>query len=103
MFTVGSDVLVFSGPAKFQVEDLRPALSFCTHLVYGYAGINAADHEVVPLHPNLDTGAGYAFYRLVTQLKRAFPDLKVYLSIGGNADPYEETHKYLAVVSHSFA
>ena len=91
--------ILFAGPGKFLVEDLRPALALCTHLVYGWAGINAADHEVIPLNPSLDTGAGYSFYRLVTQLKRSFPDLKVYLSIGGNADPYEDTHKYLTVVS----
>ncbi|XP_046478950.1 chitinase-like protein Idgf4 [Neodiprion pinetum] len=89
------------GPAKFQMEDLRPALSLCTHLVYGYAGINAETHEATPLHPNIDTGAGYAFFRTVTQFKRTFPDLKVYLSIGGNDDPYEETHKYLVVTETS--
>ncbi|XP_001599305.1 chitinase-like protein Idgf4 [Nasonia vitripennis] len=92
-----------AGPGKFQVDDLRPALSLCTHLIYGFAGINAANFEVVPLNPNLDTGAGYGFYRLVTQLKRQFPELKVYLSIGGNADPYEETHKYLTVTETSEA
>ncbi|XP_015600167.1 chitinase-like protein EN03 [Cephus cinctus] len=90
-----------SGPGKFQVDDLRPALSLCTHLVYGFAGINADTLEVVPLNPNLDTGAGYAFYRMVPQLKRSFPDLKVYLSVGGNADPYESTHKYLLVTETS--
>ncbi|XP_034943964.1 chitinase-like protein Idgf4 [Chelonus insularis] len=85
------------GPGKFQVEDLRPAASLCTHLIYGFAGINADSHEAIPLNPNLDTGAGYAFYKFVTQLKRTFPDLKVYLSIGGNADPDSETHKYLTL------
>lgn len=93
-------ILLISGPSKFQIDDLRPALSYCTHLVYGYAGLNAENHEAVPLNPHLDTGTGYAFYQLVLQLKSSFPDLKVYLSIGGNADPYEETHKYLTVVSH---
>ena len=87
------------GPGKFQVDDLKPALSYCTHLIYGFAGINPTTFEVIPLNPNLDTGAGYGFYRLVTQLKRQFPDLKVYLSVGGDADPYEETHKYLTLVS----
>ncbi|XP_015430447.1 PREDICTED: chitinase-like protein EN03 isoform X1 [Dufourea novaeangliae] len=83
------------GPGKFQLEDVRPALSLCTHLIYGFAGIRANDFEIIPLSPNLDTGAGYSYYKLATQLKKAFPDLKVYLSIGGNADPPEETHKYL--------
>lgn len=92
-----------AGPGKFQVEDVNPALSLCTHLVYGYAGINAETFEVVPLNPSLDTGAGYAYYRLATQLKRTAPDLKIYLSIGGNADPYEETHKYLTLTETSEA
>ena len=86
-------------PSKFEIDDLRPALSHCTHLIYGYAGINAETHEVIPLHPNIDTGAGYALYRLVPQLKKSFPNLKVYLSIGGTEDPYEGTHKYLTLVS----
>ncbi|KOC70074.1 Chitinase-like protein Idgf4 [Habropoda laboriosa] len=87
------------GPGKFQLDDVRPALSLCTHLVYGFAGINAETFEVVPLSPSLDTGAGYSYYKLTTQLKKAFPDLKIYLSIGGNADPPEDTHKYLLLVS----
>ncbi|XP_076632361.1 imaginal disc growth factor 4 isoform X2 [Colletes latitarsis] len=89
------------GPGKFQLDDVRPALSLCTHLVYGFAGINAENFEVLSLNPNLDTGAGYAYYRLVTQLRRDYPDLKVYLGIGGNADPVEDTHKYLVVTETS--
>ncbi|XP_043261071.1 chitinase-like protein Idgf4 isoform X2 [Colletes gigas] len=89
------------GPGKFQLDDVRPALSLCTHLVYGFAGISPENFEVLSLNPNLDTGAGYAYYRLVTQLRRDYPDLKVYLGIGGNADPVEDTHKYLAVTETS--
>lgn len=89
---------VFKGPAKFQIEDVKSALSLCTHLIYGYAHINS-DFEIVPGSPSLDTGSGYSYYRLATQLKRSFPDLKVYLSVGGNSDPYDEEHKYLTLVS----
>jgi chitinase len=89
-----------SGPGKFKVDDLKPALDYCTHLVYGFAGIDANTFEAIPLHPNLDTSAGYGFYKLVTQLKRNYPNVKIYLSIGGNADPYEETHKYLTLVEN---
>lgn len=85
------------GPANFQIEDVKPALSLCTHLIYGYAYINS-DYEITPAFPNLDTGSGYGYYRLATQLKRQYPDLKVYLSVGGNADPYDEEHKYLVLV-----
>lgn len=90
---------VFLGPGKFQLDDVQSALSLCTHLIYGFAGINAETFEVVPLKPSLDTGVGYSYYKLVTQLKRTFPNLKIYLSIGGNADPDDETHKYLVLVS----
>ncbi|KAK9297612.1 hypothetical protein QLX08_008755 [Tetragonisca angustula] len=85
------------GPGKFQLDDVRSALSLCTHLVYGFAGISADSFEVVPLNPTLDTGVGYSYYKLATQLKRTFPELKVYLSIGGNADPNDDTHKYLVL------
>ena len=91
------------GPGKFQLEDVRSALSLCTHLIYGFAGIKSDTFEVVPLNPNLDTGAGYSYYKLATQLKKSFPELKVYLSIGGNADPEDETHKYLVVTETSEA
>lgn len=91
------------GPGKFQLDDVRSALSLCTHLIYGFAGITSDKFEVVSLNPNLDTGAGYAYYRLVPQLKKAFPDLKIYLSIGGNADPPEETHEYLVATETSEA
>lgn len=92
-------IFLISGPGKFKVEDLRPALPLCTHLIYGYAGINPKTLEVVSLDRTLDTGVGYSDYRLVTQFKKSYPNLKLYLSIGGNADPYEETHKYLVAVS----
>ncbi|XP_029178705.1 chitinase-like protein Idgf4 isoform X2 [Nylanderia fulva] len=88
------------GPAKFQLDDVRSALSLCTHLVYGYAHINS-DFEIVPGSPNLDTGSGYSYYRLTTQLKRSFPDLKIYLSVGGNSDPYDDEHKYLVLTETS--
>ncbi|KAJ8665193.1 hypothetical protein QAD02_006855 [Eretmocerus hayati] len=92
-----------AGPGKFQVDDLKPALSLCTHLIYGFAGIDENSFEVKSLNPNIDTGAGYGFYRLVTQLKRQFPELKVYLGIGGNADPNDDNHKYLKVTETSEA
>ncbi|KAG7212241.1 hypothetical protein KM043_012572 [Ampulex compressa] len=63
--------------------------------------ITSENFEVIPLNPTLDTGAGYSYYRLATQLKRTFPDLKIYLGIGGNADPEEDTHKYLTLTETS--
>ncbi|KAK0167192.1 hypothetical protein PV327_004623 [Microctonus hyperodae] len=86
-----------SGPGQVKLEDVSQALGFCTHLIYGFAGVDPVSFEAISLNPTLDTGAGHAFFRLVPQFKRNYPDLKVLLSIGGNADPYEETHKYLVL------
>ncbi|KAG7212244.1 hypothetical protein KM043_012575 [Ampulex compressa] len=86
-----------TNPGKFEIGDVEPALSLCTDLVYGYAGINAENFEIISLNPQLDTGAGYAYYKLVTHLKKSFPDLKIHLGIGGNADPEVDTHKYLTL------
>ncbi|KAG7212246.1 hypothetical protein KM043_012576 [Ampulex compressa] len=90
-----------TGLGKFEINDVEPALSLCTDLVYGYAGINAENFEVISLNPKLDTGASYAYYRLVTYLRKSFPNLKIYLGIGGNADPEDKTNKYLKLTESS--
>ncbi|KAG7212242.1 hypothetical protein KM043_012573 [Ampulex compressa] len=84
-----------TGPGQFKIADIEDALSLCTELVYGYAGINPKTFELISLNPKLDTGAGYAYYRRVNHFKRTFPHLKVFLGIGGNADTADDTHKYL--------
>lgn len=82
-------------------SDLDPALSFCSHLVYGYAGIAADTHKLVSLNENLDLDKGHANYRIITQLKRKFPALKILLSVGGDADVTEK-EKYMTLVRHYF-
>lgn len=49
----------------------------------------------------MDQGKGH--YRIITQLKRKFPGLKIILSVGGGADidPDAETNKYLNVLESS--
>lgn len=80
--------------------DLDPALSFCTHLVYGYAGIQPDTYKMVPLNENLDVDRSHANYRAITNFKTKYPALKVLLSVGGDADT-EDTNKYNALVSVS--
>nr|QFZ95573.1 imaginal disc growth factor [Hydropsyche angustipennis] len=79
--------------AKMLPQDMDPALSYCTHLIYGYASIAHDTHKLVALNPNLDLDQGHGNYRVVTQMKRKFPQLKVLLSVGGGADN-EEPEKY---------
>ena len=84
---------------KLEINDLRPVLSHCTHLIYRYAGMNLENQEVILLYPNIDTGTAKFLPLLITHVKRNFPDLKVYLGIGGNDVPYEKTHEYRTFVS----
>ncbi|XP_063393154.1 chitinase-like protein EN03 isoform X2 [Cydia fagiglandana] len=79
--------------ARMLPLDLDPALSFCTHLVYGYAGIQPDTYKMVPLNENLDVDRSHANYRAITNFKSKFPALKVLLSVGGDADN-EEAAKY---------
>lgn len=79
--------------------ELEPALPFCTHLIYGHAGINAETHKLTSLDPTVDIDQG--MFRLVTQLKRKYPGLKVLLAIGGDADwapTANGNNKYLTVL-----
>jgi chitinase len=80
--------------------DIEPALSTCTHLVYGYAGIKPDNgFKVAPLISNDELDPNNGLYKQVTQLKRKYPNLKVLLSVGGDAD--ETPDKYLALLESS--
>ncbi|XP_073954989.1 chitinase-like protein EN03 isoform X2 [Choristoneura fumiferana] len=83
--------------ARMLPLDLDPALSFCTHLVYGYAGIQPDTYKMVPLNENLDVDRSHANYRAITNFKTKYPALKVLLSVGGDADT-EESTKYNALL-----
>lgn len=80
--------------------DLDPALSFCSHLVYGYAGVQPDTYKMVPLNENLDVDRSHANYRAITNFKTKYPGLKVLLSVGGDVD-LEEQEKYNLLVSPS--
>uniref|UniRef100_U5EUT6 Putative imaginal disc growth factor 4 n=1 Tax=Corethrella appendiculata TaxID=1370023 RepID=U5EUT6_9DIPT len=88
------------GLGKVTVEDIEPALSFCTHLVYGYAGLKAENNKLVSLNEQLDLDTGKGYFRAVNTLKRKFPNLKVILSVGGDHDN-ENREKYLTILESS--
>ncbi|KAJ8920739.1 hypothetical protein NQ315_004878 [Exocentrus adspersus] len=73
-----------AGQGKFDLSFLEPALQFCSHLVYGYAGINPDNNKLVPLNEQFDITQEN--YRHVTDLKRRFPGLRILLSVGGGND-----------------
>lgn len=72
------------GQGKFDVNFLEPALQFCSHLIYGYAGINQANFRLSPLNEQFDVNKNN--YRTITDLKKRYPGLRVLLSVGGGED-----------------
>ncbi|XP_058063013.1 chitinase-like protein Idgf4 [Anopheles bellator] len=85
---------------KVTLDDIGAALPFCTHLLYGYAGIDPNTHRIRALNEDLDLDSGKGHFRLATELKNKFPGLKVFLSIGAYYDLNEENHslKYLSLL-----
>lgn len=79
--------------------DIEPALASCTHLMYGYAGINADNFKIAPLISNEEMDQAKGLYKQITSLKTKFPNLKVHLSVGGDADGDHE--KYMALLESS--
>ena len=62
---------------KFTPEDIDPSL--CTHLIYSFAGLDSENDTIKPLDPWMDLEEGYGLqgYRKATDLKYAYPHLKV--------------------------
>lgn len=78
------------GLGKVSLGDIEPGLSQCTHLVYGFTGIND-QKRVTSLNAQRDLDSGSALFRQATQLKRKYPGLKVLLGVGGDAqDNYDK-------------
>lgn len=95
---------VREGLSKLTIIDLEPALQFCTHLVYGYAGINPTSNKLVSINEKLDLDVGSGLYRTVTGLKKKYPHLKVLLSVGGDKDQVDpDNNKYLTLLESSNA
>jgi chitinase len=83
--------------AKVTPEDLKPALSVCNYLVYGFIGIDDEDYEAESLDKSLDTEKGKNLFKTVTDLKKQYPALKVLVSVGGFTDS-KTPEKYLKVL-----
>lgn len=90
-----SKSFIREGLGKVSVTDIEPALSFCTHLIYGYAEINEQTHKLESANPSLDLDQGKAHYRVITALKKRYPMLKILLSVGGDS---LHTEKYLTLL-----
>lgn len=92
---------IYPAQARMLPLDLDPALSFCTHLMYGYAGVHPDTYKMVPLNENLDVDRTHANYRAITNFKGKYPSLKPMLAVGGDVDT-EDPQKYNLLVSYFF-
>lgn len=88
-----------SGLARVTPADIEPALPSCTHLVYGYAGINGDNFKIGPLLSNEELDETKGMYKQITSLKSKYPNLKVLLSVGGDADG--DHQKYFKLLESS--
>ena len=68
---------------KFDVENIDPFL--CTHLVFGFAGLDAQNFTIQSLDPfnDLEENWGKGAFKRFTGLKKVNPQLKALLAIGG--------------------
>ncbi|XP_055588979.1 chitinase-like protein Idgf4 [Uranotaenia lowii] len=91
------------GFARVTLTDIKPALPFCTHLIYGFAGIDPTTNRIRALNESLDLDSGKGQYRAVTALKKDYPHLKVLLSVGFNRDRSDEPPhgKYLTLLENA--
>ncbi|XP_049777131.1 chitinase-like protein EN03 isoform X2 [Schistocerca cancellata] len=77
-------------PHRMLVSEIEPSLTYCTHLIYGYATIDTDSYKAVARHEGEGTN-----YTSVVELKRRFPALNVLLSIGGGSADSGQREKYL--------
>ncbi|XP_002002217.2 chitinase-like protein Idgf3 [Drosophila mojavensis] len=83
------------GLAQFSLADLELALQFCTHVIYGYAGINPDTYEMKSLNQPLDFERRH--FAQITALKEKYPYIKFLLSVGGDRD-LEQEDKYVKLL-----
>lgn len=86
----------FVGLAKFSTVDLEVALQFCTHLVYGYVGLNPETLQLSSLKASRDIQRRHL--AVITSLKDKFPTVKFLLSVGGGQDDGGSPSKYLQLL-----
>lgn len=91
------------GLGKVIINDVEQALPFCTHLVYGWAAVDFGTNKVVSANPSLDLDSGKGNFRLVTTLKRRYPNTKFLLGLGGLAYDKDRTEQYYGVLENSGA
>jgi len=83
------------GASHYSLAQLEVALQFCTHVIYGYAGIQPGTSQVVSLNENLEIQRRH--FAMVTALKERYPLVKFLLSVGGDRD-LQNPEKYMELL-----
>lgn len=74
------------------MPDLEIAIQFCTHLIYGYAGMHPETFQITSLNTQRDIQRRH--FATITALKDKFPNVKFLLSVGGDKD-LQNPEKYV--------
>ena len=59
-----------SQPMAFNVTDIDPHA--CTHLIYAFAGLDAATNKIISLDPKVDIEEGKVIHQFIAILLRRF-------------------------------
>uniref|UniRef100_A0A182MND4 chitinase n=1 Tax=Anopheles culicifacies TaxID=139723 RepID=A0A182MND4_9DIPT len=68
-----------ANPYSYRIEDIPGEL--CTHVVYNFVGVDSEEYELALLQREIDVVQN-GFGRFI-DLKQRFPDLKMYVAVGG--------------------
>lgn len=88
---------VFEDFASFNRTYIEDGVKDCTHLIYGFVGINSKNYAIESIDPHMDVSYPNHYANIV-QLKQKYPKLKVLVSVGGNED-VKDPEKYLLLVN----
>ena len=73
-------------------------MPYCSHLIYGFIGLDDDEYKAKSLDKDLDTEKGKNLFRTFTELRRFNPSMKILVSVGGFQEK-DKDEKWLKVVS----
>ena len=85
-----SNHLIFLGQGNFEINNIDAGL--CTHVVYAFAVLNTQTYEIKVFDQWLDIDLKN--YEKFVELKKANPNLKVLMALGGWTDSQDNAQAY---------
>lgn len=80
------------------MADIEQGVAQCNTLVYGYAVLDGSNNKIRAFSSALEADGPSSQYKLITNYKTKFPNLKVLLSLGGGYDELGSSEKYFKMI-----